>query len=228
MGKAIIKNIYSLLVAFIIAMIFRTFIYEPFNIPSGSMKPNLEVGNYIFASKFHYGYSRYSIPFGFNIFEGRIFELNQPKRGDVIIFKLPLDKSTNYIKRLIGLPGDKVIVKNGIIYINGEELKQQPNGEYIDNDYNNPVAIAQYIEHMDNKEYLILDMIENSPIDNTYEYTVPEDHYFFMGDNRDNSQDSRSIQKVGYVHKDLIIGKATIKLFPEGFSNIFKLFAYIK
>lgn len=206
-------------------VIFRTFFYDNFYIPSGSMKPTLLVGDTIIVSKMSYGYSRYSIPFALIPFKGRIFE-KPPTRGDIIVFKLPSDKRTNYVKRLIGVAGDKIQVKDGILYLNGEVVTMLKINNFNDDDQknNNPQSVNQYIETLSNgATYTIIDYYEGFFYDNTDEFTVPPDHYFFMGDNRDNSQDSRT-SELGFVHKDLVLGKVKRVLISSEYSllNIFK------
>ncbi|MFN7038674.1 MAG: signal peptidase I [Alphaproteobacteria bacterium] len=201
--------------ALILAMLFRSFVYDPYHIPSGSMKPNLIEGDYIFVSKFAYGYSRYSFPFGPNLFKGRIAVLNKPERGDIVVFKLPSDNKTNFIKRLIGLPGDKIQVKENILYINNVAVEREFVGNYKDqmNPYN---PFKEYLEKLlSGVEYYVIDQLDKNTLDNTIEFEVPEGHYFFMGDNRDNSQDSRVLNKVGFVPEENIIGKAEIILFSS-------------
>lgn len=209
----------SFLIALVIAMLFRTLAYEPFHIPSGSMKPTLLVGDYLFVSKFSYGYSRYSIPFGPPLFEGRIMERHSPERGDVIVFKLPKDNSTNYIKRLIGLPGDTVQVKGGELYLNGEKVKRRRIKDFIDKEHKDNVKqVPQYIETLPNGiSYRVLDEIKNGPEDDTQVFRVPEGHYFFMGDNRDNSLDSRVSKPigVGFVPEINLVGRADFTFFSS-------------
>lgn len=202
----------SFLLALLLAMTFRTFLYEPFHIPSGSMKPNLLIGDYIFVSKFSYGYSRYSIPFGPPLFEGRIWE-TLPKRGDIVVFKQPGREGINFIKRLIGLPGDRIQVTQGVLYINGEPVPKKQDGTFIDS---NGEEIDQYIETLDNGvSYRVLDDTPHGKLDNTDVYVVPEGHYFFLGDNRDNSQDSRVLSMVGYVPKEHLVGRAEVIFFSS-------------
>ena len=201
-----INNFKALFWALIIAGVIRTFAIEPFKIPSGSMKPNLLVGDFLFVSKWDYGYSRYSFPFGIPPFKGKIFESN-PERGDVIVFKLPGQENINYVKRLIGLPGETIKVINGEVYIKSnnskefEMLNQFDDGFFFDDQYKKD--IQQLIEN----EYKILNITDNGPLDFTPEYKIPKDKFFFMGDNRDNSSDSRVLSGVGFVPKVNIIGK---------------------
>lgn len=209
-----LNTVKNLFIALVIALIIRSFFYEPFHIPSGSMKPTLENGDFIFVSKYDVGYSRYSFPFGFPIFKDRIFfNKDNLKRGDVIVFRLPKNPKINYIKRLIGLPGDKIQMKDGILYINDEVVEKiyvRQTLEYEDI----PSSIAkEYKEVLDNKKsYMILDRISNSNADNTSIFVVPENHYFFLGDNRDNSVDSRFIE-TGFVPAENLVGKAKVIFF---------------
>lgn len=207
-------NIRTVLIALLLAVTFRSCAYEPFHIPSGSMKSNLLIGDYLFVSKFSYGYSRYSFPFGFPIFEGRIFE-TPPQRGDVIVFRVPYNPRIDYIKRLIGLPGDRIQVKEGVVYINGTALARRPLDEYADDEMWNQIrSIPRYLETLpEGKTITILKERRGSPADNTLVYTVPEGHYFFMGDNRDNSRDSRYLKEVGYVPQENLVGRADLIFF---------------
>jgi signal peptidase I len=201
----------TLFIAIVCAAIVRSFFFEPFHIPSSSMKSNLLIGDYIFVSKFSYGYSKYSFPFAPNLFEGRIFSTT-PKRGDVVVFRLPSDPSINYIKRLIGFPGDKIQVTDGQLFIN-EKLVAK---EYLDDftDEGN-VKIKRFVETLpEGKRITILDQSDTAQ-DNTGVYVVPEGNYFMMGDNRDNSQDSRFLSAVGYVPEENLIGKANVIFFSD-------------
>jgi signal peptidase I len=200
--------------ALIIALIIRTFLFQPFNIPSGSMKETLLVGDYLFVSKYSYGYSRYSIPFSPPLFSGRIWSGN-PARGDVVVFRLPKDDSTDYIKRVIGLPGDRIQMIDGLLHINGEPVKRERIEDFIDNEGGGRTArVKRWRETLPNGvRYTTLDQIDNGFYDNTPAYDVPPDQYFMMGDNRDNSTDSRVLSQVGYVPFQHIIGKAQIIFF---------------
>jgi len=201
-----VSNLKALFWALLIAGVIRTFAIEPFKIPSGSMKPNLLVGDFLFVSKWNYGYSRYSFPFGLAPFSGKIFEKN-PERGDIIVFKLPGQENINYVKRLLGLPGETIKVMDGVVYIKKnnsekfEKLNQIPDELFFDDQYQE--EIMQLIE--DN--YKILNITDNGPLDYTPEYKIPKNKYFFMGDNRDNSSDSRVMSGVGFVPKENMIGK---------------------
>jgi len=197
----------SIIVAVLAAVIFRSFLFEPFYIPSGSMKSTLILGDYVFVSKYSYGYSRYSLPFGLPIIPGRIGG-HAPERGDVVVFKLPSDTGTNYIKRLIGLPGDEIQMLAGVLYINGHAVPKKRIEDFTDEDREgNQKQIPQYIETLPNGvSYRVLDELEAGPVDTTNVYTVPAGHYFFMGDNRDNSVDSRYLDHVGYVPEINFVG----------------------
>jgi signal peptidase I len=204
----------TLVTALVCAGIVRSLLFEPFHIPSSSMKPGLLIGDYIFVSKFSYGYSRYSFPFGFRFFEGRIWE-TKPQRGDVVVFRLPSNPNINYVKRLIGLPGDKIQVRDGVVYINDLEIKKVSNGDFDNSaSQNESKKIAQFFETLpEGKIVETLDEHPDTPQDNTGIYEVPAGHYFMMGDNRDNSQDSRFLTQVGYVPEENLVGKARIIFF---------------
>jgi signal peptidase I len=199
--------------ALAIAMFVRIFFYQPFNIPSGSMKETLLVGDYLFVSKLSYGYSKYSFPFSPDLFSGRIFS-SPPKRGDVAVFKLPRDHTTDYIKRVIGLPGDEIQMKNGQLFINGEAVPKVRDGSFTTWEDGRERTIPVYDETLPNGvTYQVLDSDPNGPYDNTGVYKVPAGHYFMMGDNRDNSTDSRVQSAVGYVPLENFIGRAEIIFF---------------
>ncbi|MDN2567147.1 signal peptidase I [Aquibium sp. A9E412] len=198
--------------ALLLALVIRTFLFQPFSIPSGSMRPTLLEGDYLFVTKWAYGYSRHSFPFSPPLFSGRIWG-SEPERGDVAVFRFPPDPSLDYIKRVIGLPGDRIQMREGRLYINGEPVEREKIGE-IDNpditEVNRPVDV--YRETLPNGvSYETLDLTPNALSDNTREYVVPEGHYFMMGDNRDNSTDSRF--NVGYVPYENLVGRANIIFF---------------
>ena len=215
--------------ALLIAFVIRTFLFQPFNIPSGSMIPTLLVGDYIFVSKLSYGYGPYSFnfsvtPFGHNLFKfgplpfkGRYVLAAKPKRGDVVVFKLPSDNETDYIKRVIGLPGDSIQVRGGVLYINDQPVKRERIADSTDAaDTGYVFPVKQYRETLPNGvSYVTFDLRDDSTAgaDNTGVFHVPPNHYFMMGDNRDNSNDSRF--DVGYVPYENLIGKADILFFSH-------------
>ncbi len=212
------------ILAILLAMFIRTFFFEPFNIPSGSMLPTLQIGDYLFVSKTSYGYSENSFPLGLASFQGRIMD-TPPERGDVIVFKLPSDPSIDYIKRLVGLPGDKIQVRKGRLYINGEMVDREPVGmTRSPSPVGGHESMMEYIETLPGGVmHKIYEESDSEPLDNTDVYTVPEGHYFMMGDNRDNSQDSRVEELVGYVPEDNLVGRAEIIFFSiDETANIFK------
>lgn len=208
--RNIVRNdtVQTVFFAFAIAMAVRVVAFEPFNIPSGSMRPTLLEGDYLFVSKYSYGYSRYSFFFGFPPFDGRIME-SPVERGDVAVFRKPPENDIDYIKRIIGLPGDRIQVKAGILHINGEAVERRAVDDFVD-EYGR--RIAQYEETLPNGvKHLILESSgDTGYADNTIEFVVPEGHYFAMGDNRDNSQDSRVI---GPVPAQNLIGRAEFLFF---------------
>lgn len=213
----------TLVYAIAIALFVRTFAYEPFNIPSGSMKPTLLVGDYLFVSKFAYGYSRYSLPLGLPLFSGRIFG-SLPERGDVAVFKLPSDNRTDYIKRIVGLPGDRVQVLRGVLHINGEAVRLEALPPFTDDLDGREVAIPMYAETLpgSDESHEILDLTERGRLDNTDVFVVPEGHVFAMGDNRDNSLDSRTTN-VGFVPIENLIGRADLLMFSvDGSARIWE------
>jgi signal peptidase I len=206
------ETIKTLVYAILIALTVRTFLFEPFNIPSGSMKPTLLIGDYLFVSKFAYGYSRYSFPLGLPLFEGRIFA-SLPERGDVVVFKLPSDNRTDYIKRVVGLPGDRIQVVQGVLHVNGTPVTLEPIGTFVDDGETRAQRAARLRETLpDGASHDILDMTSVGPLDNTRVYEVPQGHVFAMGDNRDNSLDSR-VDQVGFIPLQNLIGRAEIIFF---------------
>ena len=217
--KAVVKNsgglgetISVIVQALLLALVIRTLLFQPFNIPSGSMRPTLLEGDYLFVSKFSYGYSKYSIPFAPDLFSGRIWG-GEPKRGDIAVFRKPNDTSLDFIKRVVGLPGDKIQVRAGVLYINDVAVPREKVGQINNPDVtevNRPVDV--YRETLPNgTTYDTLDLTPNGLGDDTREFVVPAGNYFMMGDNRDNSSDSRF--DVGYVPLENFIGRANIIFF---------------
>ena len=208
-----LESLKTIVYAGLIAIGIRTIAFEPFNIPSGSMIPTLLIGDYLFVSKYSYGYSRYSMPFGPNLFSGRIFG-RLPDRGDVAVFKLPRDTSQDYIKRIIGLPGDRVQVRQGQLWINGTLVPRVSLGPYtVEGD--TPRLIARlYRETLPpGRVHEIIEQSDEGMLDNTAEFRVPENHVFAMGDNRDNSLDSRVGSAVGFIPVDNLVGRAEFIFF---------------
>jgi signal peptidase I len=198
--------------ALLLALVIRTLLFQPFSIPSGSMRPTLLEGDYLFVTKLAYGYSKHSLPFSPPLFEGRIWG-SEPERGDVVVFKFPPDPSLDYIKRVIGMPGDTVQMRDGQLFLNGEAVQRELVDE-LDNPDITEMArpVEVWRETLPNGvSYDTLDLSPNSIGDNTREFQVPEGHYFMMGDNRDNSTDSRF--SVGYVPADHLVGRANIIFF---------------
>jgi signal peptidase I len=206
------ETVRTIIYALLIAGVVRTFLFQPFNIPSGSMIPTLLVGDYLFVSKFSYGYSRYSFPFSLGFFSGRIFD-SAPDQGDVAVFRHPPTNRDDFIKRLVGMPGDRIQIINGRLQINGELVPRRRIEDHVSRDFRGNVRrVPQYEETLPNgRTYVIREgQGDRGPADNTREYVVPPDHYFAMGDNRDDSNDSRGW---GLVPRQNLIGKAEIIFF---------------
>jgi signal peptidase I len=196
----------ALLLFFALAFLFgiRSLAYQPFSMPSGSMKPTLLIGDYLVAAKYSYGYSRYSFPGSPALFAGRVFAA-LPRYGDVVVFRLPRDPSTDYVKRVVGLPGDRIQMIHGALNLNGTPVKREQIEDFVDGDTSGHVK--QWRETLPNgASYVTLDLVDESFYDNTVIYTVPAGHYFMLGDNRDNSMDSRTSQ-VGYVPFENLVGR---------------------
>ncbi len=233
--------------AILIALVLRSFGFEPFNIPSESMMPRLLVGDYLFVSKWPYGYSRYSFPLGLPLFDGRVLD-GEPERGEIAVFKTPADNRTDFIKRVIGLPGDLVQMRNGVLHINGQPVRREriadlvipiaPNsrclGSYTRPDFRaveaDGRAVCRYPRYRETLpggvSYDVLDQVPNGPGDNTGVYVVPEGHYFMMGDNRDDSADSRySVAEdgIGFVPRENLVGRASVMFFStDGTAELLK------
>lgn len=216
-SSGLAETIRTLVYAVIIALVIRTFLFEPFSIPSGSMEPTLQVGDYLFVSKFSYGFSRYSLPLSLPLIPGPGRMLfHEPERGDVVVFKWPGDNSTDYIKRLIGQPGDHIQVRQGVLYINGEAAKRERTGTYLYTSEGGSVeALTQYVETLPNgRRHLIALRGDDEPAENTQEFVVPPGSYFMMGDDRDKSSDSRiSTSGVGFVPAENLVGRARFIFF---------------
>jgi signal peptidase I len=210
------ETLRTVIYAVIIALGVRTFLYEPFNIPSGSMKPTLLVGDFLFVSKFTYGYSRYSLPLSLPLIKGRVLA-RDPERGDVAVFKLPADNATDYIKRVIGLPGDRIQMRDGILHINGKAVKREFRDVVeVEGLTGRFKQASEYIEILPNgRRHLIREISDAEHYDNTQEYRVPDGHFFMMGDNRDSSQDSRVQSKVGFVPLENMVGRAEFLFFSH-------------
>ena len=207
--------------ALLIALVVRTFLFQPFNIPSGSMIPTLEIGDYLFVSKYAYGYSDHSFPFSPPLFSGRIFAA-PPKRGDVVVFKLPSDTEKDYIKRVIGMPGDRIQMREGRLYINGELVPREPIAKaHTVVSWGHETDVPTYQEILPGavKHTIIQIQGDNGFKSNTQVFEVPPGHYFMMGDNRDNSTDSRfspDEQGVGFVPFENLVGRAELIFFSVG------------
>lgn len=221
----------AVVTAFAIVLVLKTVIAQQFTIPSASMEPNLYEGDYILVTKYSYGWSHHSILFSPPLFKGRIFG-REPQRGDIIVFKLPRDGHTDYIKRLIGLPGDRIQVRGGAVVLNGKMLqREQTDLVQEDVGYGDIRTVARIRETMTGgRAYMTNDYGQGGQLDDTPVFTVPEGHYFFMGDNRDNSQDSRLPQAVGVglVPAENLVGKAQIILFSwNAEASIFKPWTWV-
>ena len=210
MKKKIIENFKTIFYALIIALIIRSFLFQPFYIPSSSMEPNLLIGDRLFVSKYSYGYSRHSLPFSPKISSKRYFD-KSPARGDVVVFKTPVDNRTDYIKRLIGLPGDTIQIIDGDLYLNNYKIQRNKVEITININCGSKILnINAFEEKLPNgKTYIAVYNKEGTMI-NTDKFIVPKEHYFFMGDNRDCSKDSRFLSSVGYVSFNNLVGKAKL------------------
>ncbi|MEI9964082.1 MAG: signal peptidase I [Caulobacteraceae bacterium] len=225
------ETVKTVLAGLAIFLVLRIFLFQPFSIPSGSMEPNVLPGDYVIISKFSYGFSRFSIPLSPPLFHGRIMD-RAPHRGDIVVFKLPRDGKTDYIKRLIGLPGDRIQMKQGVVWLNGKPLPRQegaPGVETTSDGFARPVE--RFRETLPGgKSYDTNDYGPDGEVDNTGVYVVPPHEYFMMGDNRDNSADSRYPAEigVGYVPEENLVGKADVVLlsWKDG-ASIFKPWTWL-
>ena len=230
MKKFITENLTTIFYALVIAVIIRSFLIQPFYIPSSSMEPNLLVGDRLFVTKFTYGYSKHSFPFSPPIFKDRIF-FKSPKRGDVVVFKTPADNRTDYIKRLIGLPGDTVQFIDGELYLNGNQiLKTIKSKDDILYCGKSRIKVTTFTEKLPGGKIYTASYRNDYSYESSDKFIVPKDHFFFLGDNRDCSKDSRFLSEVGYVHKNNLVGKAQILFFSSDpkIGSIFKFWQWNK
>jgi len=205
---SIIELVKAMLVAAVVALLIRSFAFEPFNIPSGSLLPTLQIGDYLFVEKYAYGYSKYSFPLDLINFNGRIFGAD-PARGDIAVFRQPKKTGIDYIKRIIGLPGDRIQVRNGILNINGKSVMRDFRDAEAISDNGHSSLYRRYIETLPNGvQHFIYELSDTARFDNTPVYTVPAGHYFAMGDNRDSSLDSRAQDDLGFIPAENLIGRA--------------------
>ena len=228
--KFFIENTKTLFYALIIAIVIRSLFIQPFYIPSSSMEPSLLVGDRLFVTKYSYGYSKHSFPFSPPIFKGRVFS-SEPKRGDVVVFKTPSDNRTDYIKRLIGLPGDRIQFIDANLYINNSEvMKSRISKKDIIFCGNKKIDVYTFEELLPNKKKHVSVYLKEYSFQNSDIFVVPKDNYFFLGDNRDCSKDSRFLTSVGYVHKDNLVGKAQFIFFSsdKSLGNIFSFWKWNK
>ena len=209
------ETVKTVVYAVVIALVIRTFFFEPFNIPSGSMIPTLLVGDYLFVSKYSYGYSRHSLPFGMPLVPGpgRVW-FSPLARGDVAVFKLPTDNRTDYIKRIVGLPGDTIQLKESVLYVNGQPIQRQRVEDFVYAENGVLRRSIRYRETLaDGRSYHVIEQTENALQDTTPEFKIPLGHYFAMGDNRDRSRDSRFLDEVGVIPVENLVGRAEIIFF---------------
>ena len=226
----LIDNIKTLIYALIIAIIIRSLIIQPFYIPSSSMEPNLLVGDRLFVTKYSYGYSKHSFPFSPPILDKRLF-FSDPKRGDVVVFKTPADNRTDYIKRLIGLPGDQIQFIDTNLYLNNSEIiKSKISSDDKIFCGSKSINVFTFEEILPNGKKFETVYLKKDTLTNSDTFVVPEDHYFFLGDNRDCSKDSRFLSSVGYVHKNNLVGKAQFIFFSsdKSIGNIFEFWKWNK
>ena len=223
----IIENTKTIFFALVIAIIIRSLLIQPFYIPSSSMEPTLLIGDRLFVTKYSYGYSKHSFPFSPPIINGRLFS-NEPKVGDVIVFKTPADNRTDYIKRLIGLAGDNIQFINGDLFLNNNQILKSRVSK-SDTIYcgNQTIEVNTFEEKLTNGKIHRTVYLKNYSFQNSDVFIVPAEHYFFLGDNRDCSKDSRYLTSVGYVHEDNLVGKAQFIFFSSDF-RIASIFSFWK
>lgn len=234
-GGGFTETVKTIFYAVLIALVIRTVALEPFNIPSRSMVPTLLVGDYLFVSKYAYGYSRHSLPLGLPLFEGRVM-YTQPERGDVAVFVNPLDQGKDYIKRIIGLPGDRIQVKNGILHLNGKPVPRKGQKSYAyETDYGTVVSVIEFIESLPPSkkgksavDHRIIEVDgDTGGADNTREFIVPKGKFFMMGDNRDRSSDSRYLNRVGFVDAENLVGRAEFIFFSvDGTARLWEVWKW--
>ena len=230
MKKFFIENLKTLFYALIIAVFIRSIFIQPFYIPSSSMEPTLLVGDRLFVTKYNYGYSKHSFPFSPPLFSGRLI-YKEPARGDVVVFKTPSDNRTDYIKRLIGKPGDTIQFISGNLYLNGNEIiKTAINKNDTIYCGNNKINTITFEEKLPSGKKYIATYYKDYSLQNTDKFIVPDDHFFFLGDNRDCSKDSRFLSEVGYVHKNNLVGKAQFLFFSSNprIGSIFEIWKWNK
>ena len=225
--EIIIENIKTIFYALVIAILIRSLFIQPFYIPSSSMEPTMLVGDRLFVTKYSYGYSKHSFPFSPAIFKGRLL-FSKPERGDVIVFKTPADNRTDYIKRLIAIPGDNIQFIQGDLFLNNNQiLKSKISKSDIIYCGIQTIDVNTYQEKLPSGKIHNTVYLKNYSFQNSDIFTVPEKHYFFLGDNRDCSKDSRYLTSVGYVHEDNLVGKARFIFFSSDF-RIGSIFSFWK
>jgi len=224
--KFIIENLKTIFYALVIAIVIRSLLIQPFYIPSSSMEPNLLIGDRLFVTKFSYGYSKHSFPFSPPIFKGRLFT-SKPKTGDVVVFKTPADNRTDYIKRLIGIPGDKIQFINGDLFLNNNQILKSGVSKTDVIYCGKQINVNTFVEKLPNGKVHETVYLKDYSFQNSDVFIVPKEHYFFLGDNRDCSKDSRYLTSVGYVHQNNLVGKAQFIFFSSDF-RIGSVFSFWK
>jgi len=225
----IIENFKTIFYAMVIAILIRSLLLQPFYIPSSSMEPNLLIGDRLFVTKYSYGYSKHSFPFSPSIFDGRKL-YSEPKLGDIVVFKTPADNRTDYIKRLIGLPGDQIQFIDGDLHINSNQVLKSLISKSDFVYCGKKIEVESFTEKLSNGKIYKAVYFKDYSFQNSDKFIVPKDHFFFLGDNRDCSKDSRYLTSVGYVHKDNLVGKAQFIFFSSDFrvGNIFAFWKWHK